>query len=105
MDAKSEPYWFTDSDKSKQDVVKHELAKDVSAFANSEGGLILIGFQTAKDPMAAGEFIECCRPFEPSLVNTEQYVKVLEDWIYPVIPGRDVKWYSSSQNAALVLSR
>lgn len=47
-----------------QESAKHELAKDVSALANSHGGIILIGFRTNKDRSAAVEYVDECREFE-----------------------------------------
>jgi predicted HTH transcriptional regulator len=36
---------------------KMELAKDVSALANADGGLILIGVQTEQEPQYQGDII------------------------------------------------
>ena len=43
LEFKSQPY---DLQQTKQ---QHELAKDVSALANSEGGCIVVGIKTKKD--------------------------------------------------------
>ena len=99
VEAKGVPCQIGAADKSKQDFAKHELAKDVSALANVHGGVILIGFQTGIDPMAAGEFIESCRSFERSLVNVDQYAKLLEDWICPPVPGLAIRWFPSSEDS------
>ncbi len=48
FDAKSEPYRLSSGDPAKE-----ELAKDVSALANSLGGIVAIGFTTGRDPMSA----------------------------------------------------
>jgi hypothetical protein len=77
-EAKGAPYQL-----SLGDAQKHELAKDVSALANADGGIILLGFRTVKDDLNPIEKIEECRPFESAMVDAEQYRKVLEDWIYP----------------------
>jgi hypothetical protein len=49
LDAKESPYAL---DGLKQ---KLELAKDVNALANSIGGIIVLGFDTARDALTAGE--------------------------------------------------
>ena len=43
IEFKSQPYRFVEHRQ------KIEFAKDVSAFANAHGGLLLIGIQTEKD--------------------------------------------------------
>ena len=52
-EAKGAPYQL-----SLGDAQKHELAKDVSALANADGGIILLGFRTAKDDLNPVEKIE-----------------------------------------------
>src|SRR5208282_6356866 len=75
IEFKDSPYQLTN------DLMKCELAKDVSALANVDGGLILIGFRTEKDQDPSVEYADRCRPFDPSLFDSDQYRKVLESWI------------------------
>jgi hypothetical protein len=90
IEAKGEPYQLLGSDRQKQ-----ELAKDVSALANSCGGIVLIGFRTTKSSLTSVEEIECCRPFEASLFAAEQYRNVLQDWIHPSIHSVQIDYYAS----------
>ena len=92
-EAKGAPYQL-----SLGDAQKHELAKDVSALANADGGIILLGFRTAKDDLNPVEKIEECRPFETALVDAEQYRKILEDWIYPPVHSIQIISYPSPSN-------
>jgi len=74
---------------------KYELAKDVSALANSQGGLILIGFRTSKDHNAAVEYVDACREFALDSVDVERHRKVLEDWICPRLHAIDIRCFPS----------
>jgi hypothetical protein len=67
------------------DAMKLELAKDVTALANAEGGIILLGFRTCKDPDSSIEFVDECRPFDRGLVDVDQYAKVLAEWVCPMM--------------------
>src|ERR1017187_943549 len=94
VEAKGEPYQLALSGWYKQ-----ELAKDVSALANTGGGIILIGFRTVKETLTAVERIEACRPFELALFDVDQHRKVLQDWINPSIHSVRIECYPSSSDA------
>jgi hypothetical protein len=101
FEAKRSPYFVRQALESNTqavsatDVQKHELAKDVSALANSTGGIILLGFETSRDSLSAEESITACRPFDKGLVDLDQYRKILEDWIHPPIHSIRIDWYQS----------
>ncbi|WP_058188864.1 AlbA family DNA-binding domain-containing protein [Terracidiphilus gabretensis] len=80
------------------DSMKLELAKDVSALANGDGGLIVLGFCTSKDPDSFVEFVHECRPFDRKLSDLDQYVKVLADWICPAMSSVELLPFSSRAN-------
>jgi hypothetical protein len=63
LEFKGSPYYLA------SDAMKFELAKDVTALANSGGGLILLGFRTCKDPDYSFEFVDECRPIDRGLVD------------------------------------
>src|SRR3989344_1889859 len=86
FDCKGQPYQI-DSDEGKR-----ELAKDVSSFANTEGGFIFIGVRTKRSPLHSGDEVEELRPFTQTLVNTVQYRDVIRSWIHPEIEDVDVQW-------------
>lgn len=77
LDAKESPYVL---DTQKQ---KLELAKDVSALGNAIGGIIVLGFDTTRDPLTAGERISRVCPFPVSMVDPERYRKVVHEYVYP----------------------
>src|SRR2546423_1265356 len=83
LDAKETPYPL---DTLKQ---KLELAKDVSALANAGGGVIVIGFDTSRDALTAGERISRVCPFPLTLVNADQYINILGALVHP--PPTDVQ--------------
>jgi len=70
---------------------KQELAKDVYALANADGGIILIGVKTERNPVHFGdEIIESC-PFPQTLVDPDQWQAVLRTWIYPPLQHVDIR--------------
>ena len=93
LECKSAPYQLD------QDRQKMELAKDVSGLANADGGIILIGIQTVRDPTHLGDEVRRIQCFPPGLVNRDQYQQVLTEWIYPPIRGLDISWHPSAADA------
>ncbi|MDQ3713707.1 MAG: ATP-binding protein [Acidobacteriota bacterium] len=93
FECKSQPYLLGDNKN------KREIAKDVSSFANTDGGYILIGVKTIKDVTHIGDRIDEIKPFDSNLINKEQVSKVCEDWIYPKPEGLDFFWITSSNDA------
>lgn len=86
FDCKKEPYQI------QNDSAKRELAKDVSSFANVDGGYIFIGIRTKQSAQHFGDEVEELHPFPQNLVNTTQYRDILRTWVYPEIEGLDVSW-------------
>lgn len=64
---------------------KGEFAKDVSALANTSGGIILIGFNTARHPTTAAELISEVCAFPLAMANPDQYLQMLHALIHPPI--------------------
>jgi hypothetical protein len=62
---------------------KLELAKDVTALANASGGIIVIGFDTTRDPLTDGERISKVCAFPLNLIDSDRYRKILRSMIYP----------------------
>lgn len=94
LDVKGQPYKFANPE------AKREFAKDVAAFANAQGGYILVGFATTTSNTMAGEEIDEVRPIPESLFDIQQHIKLLQDWLYPQPLGVDIKWVSFGQGAA-----
>jgi len=82
----------------KNDSSKRELAKDVSSFANLQGGYILIGPQTKKSEDHFGDEIEKIKLVKQNLVNIDQFFDIAKEWIYPEIEGLKIKWKPSKND-------
>jgi predicted HTH transcriptional regulator len=94
FDCKSQPYQI------ERDSAKRELAKDVSSFANARGGYIFIGVRTKTRPLRSGDEVEIIRSFAQSLVNTNQYHDIINNWVYPEIENVKVEWKSSKNDSS-----
>lgn len=92
LECKAAPYRL------EEDYQKQELAKDVSALANANGGVILIGVKTEGDPTHFGDEIKEVRPFPQKLVNPGQYQDILKQRIYSALQRVEVKWFPSAPN-------
>ncbi|MFJ4790693.1 helix-turn-helix domain-containing protein [Streptomyces sp. NPDC088794] len=79
---------------------KYELAKDVAAFANAAGGLLVCGFKVTRRPTDLHEAALKQTPFAKRLVNTERYKAVIADLVSPSM-GVDFFWYEDPENLDL----
>ncbi len=71
---------------------RFELAKDVSAFANAEGGILIVGLATIRLPAAKTEQItghDLCTQQEFSV---EQYQGLIKELVYPAIRDLRIHW-------------
>jgi hypothetical protein len=75
---------------------KIELAKDVSALANSGGGYLLIGPQTNKNPLHQGDEVVSVSEFASSIFQPDTYRKILSAFIYPPITDLEIQWHPGS---------
>lgn len=82
---------------------KQELAKDVSSFANLNGGFILIGLKASDSQNHFGEEVKSINYIDKSLVNPEQYNSVINDWIFPKIDGVQVEWKIKDNNNGILV--
>lgn len=101
VDFKTSPYIL------KTNRQKGELAKDVSSFANSKGGFLLIGFKTGKIKTGKNrgkEEVLSVNPIPENLVDIEQYEGIINDWICPRIEY-DISWeeLDSTLNKGIVI--
>src|SRR4029078_7167949 len=94
FDAKDQPYKI-DSDSGKR-----ELAKDIAAFANSQGGVVAIGLRTEKSATQYRDEVIEIRPFASSLVDSGRYRDVLTAWIYPPVEDVEAEWLASIDDSA-----
>lgn len=93
LDCKREIYHL------KNDENKRKLAKDVSSFANLDGGYILIGLETKhSDTHLGDEIVNLCL-LEQNIVDTNQYYNIIRDWVYPEINGLGIRWKASKNDS------
>ena len=64
---------------------KFELAKDVAAFANAGGGLIVCGFKATQRATELHEVAERCTPILAALINSATYKAVIAEYIRPIV--------------------
>ncbi|GLX22417.1 RNA-binding domain-containing protein [Streptomyces lavendulae] len=84
IDAKGGPYQLADPK------AVEELAKDVAAFANGGGGVIVIGIATRLEHDE--EILDRIVSLDPTRVNLDQIRKLIRQWVTPVPRGVRVKW-------------
>lgn len=95
FDVKGQPYRFEDGSDAKR-----EFSKDVAAFANTGGGVILIGMHTTTGPLHTGEEIDEIRPIPGANFEPDQYRKILAEWLYPQPTGVEILWTPFGPDAA-----
>ncbi|WP_371523239.1 helix-turn-helix domain-containing protein [Kitasatospora sp. NBC_01300] len=64
---------------------KAELAKDVAAFANRGGGLIVFGVKAVQRSGELYETAEQLTPFDPARISADTYNKVLASEVRPLL--------------------
>jgi hypothetical protein len=98
IDFKGEPYRLDDESQ------KLELAKDVSAFANTHGGFIVLGIRTKKIAEYSADVADELRPIPKNLFNQEQYESIARDWIYPPVNEIQITVFASDDDAQKVFA-
>ena len=93
VEFKDQPYQLD------HDNQKFELAKDVSAFANAAGGVLVIGARTSRDDRAAVDTVSELRLLHRDLVATEQYEDTIAGRIYPTLGQLSVRFYPTAANS------
>jgi predicted HTH transcriptional regulator len=72
---------------------RYELAKDVSAFANAEGGFLLIGFEEDQtDVTRSVPTIASLTPFPVTAFPLQRYLGMLNHYIHPKLHGLKAYW-------------
>lgn len=94
LDAKGAPYADTSAG-------MYELAKDVAAFANAEGGLILIPATSRRDETA--EVIDEIREMPRDLVRPQAWVDIIAAKVYPEPAGVEVVFVGAERGQLIVV--
>ncbi|MBI2177070.1 MAG: ATP-binding protein [Candidatus Tectomicrobia bacterium] len=92
FDCKSSPYQLDNNNQ------KFEMAKDACAFANANGGIILIGARTRRSDVHSEDEIEALSPFPGDLINFERCLSIVDTQTFPRIEHIEAKWFPSSSN-------
>lgn len=92
FDCKSSPYTFGNVKG------KSELAKDITSFANAKGGFIFLGIETEKNPTHLGDEVKRIHPFNQSLLHSQQYRDLFNEWIYPNPQDLSVEWVKNKSS-------
>jgi hypothetical protein len=88
FEAKADPWQL------EHDLEKFKFARDVTAMANSRGGIIAAGIVARRlRSRRRDEVLEKQRYLPESLSAADRYMHVLVDWVYPVPEGIDVRWH------------
>src|SRR6266542_1550522 len=64
-----------------------EYAKDVAAFANAGGGLIVIGYKTEKAETDLESRAQEHRPCPKNLVDPKKLADILANTVFPAVQG------------------
>jgi len=89
FDAKEEPYNLDNINE------RYEIAKDVSALANSKGGYIIIGLKTDQIISKNIEVVKLLK-----LIKKEEfrnYGGAIKDYVYPKIKGIKTEWIPTKE--------
>ena len=97
FDCKSQPYGLD------KESAKMEIAKDVSSFANRDGGFILIGFKTEQEESHLGDTVTEIRAVPNEQINITQYYSVLESWIYPKVANLNISLVEHGENKGILV--
>jgi hypothetical protein len=76
-----------------------QLAKDVAAFANHQGGMLVIGVETNRQPHEVADVAVKVRPVPLSIIDPTRYHDLLIEWIYPPIRDLQLQWHLSERAA------
>ncbi|CAL9667771.1 RNA-binding domain-containing protein [Streptomyces sp. enrichment culture] len=95
LDAKGHAYQLADPK------AVEELAKDISAFANGGGGVIVIGIATRLEHDE--EVLDHIVGLDPAAVNVDQIRKLIRQWVTPAPRGVRVGWSGADGERVLFI--
>ena len=78
-----------------QPVGRYELAKDVCAFCNADGGYLVIGLQHEPILEEDTERVSGMELFGAGELNLATYRGVVREYVYPEIKGLEVEWVAA----------
>jgi len=90
LECKREPYRLREEDQ------QLELAKDVAGLANSGGGVIVVGYETSRDPTSARDRVARLTPVRADLVSRDAHLDAVERLTYPPIRNLAFRWWETA---------
>lgn len=84
------------------DEAKYELCKDVSAFANNKGGVLLIGIDEKQSEITGQQSAIKVTPVSLSVIDQAHYKRMLENNIYPIVEDVKMCWFSVASGKGLL---
>lgn len=76
---------------------KFELAKDITAFSNAGGGLLVCGLKAKKKQTELYEVAEKVTPFDKKVVDSTKYKDVITEYVRPLLKVKSF-WYDHPKN-------
>jgi predicted HTH transcriptional regulator len=73
---------------------RYELAKDVAAFANGTGGIVIVGLQTTRHATTQTDEVTAYDLCAQDTFNATRYASLIGEYIHPAIEGLAVYWVS-----------
>jgi hypothetical protein len=71
---------------------RYELAKDVAAFANGTGGIVVIGLRTTRHATTQTDEITAYDLCAQARFNATQYASLIAEYVHPSVEGLAVYW-------------
>jgi hypothetical protein len=76
---------------------RYQLAKDVAAFANGTGGIIIVGLRTTRPANAHTEVVAEYDLCAEQGFDVRRYMSLIEKYTHPAIEGLNVRWVPVSR--------
>jgi predicted HTH transcriptional regulator len=100
-----ENLWFEAKSKTPYDlstaIGRYEVAKDVSSFANSEGGYLIIGLRTDRLIEENTDKVVSLDWLKKEEFPISQYRGIIDEYIHPRMENIALKWIGGTNNSEL----
>src|ERR1700753_2241832 len=94
LDAKQSPYKCEPGNPSKLSPEgRYELCKDISAFANDSGGVVLIGVKEKLSPTSGESVADKITPVKVAAIRLAHYKQAVLGNVYPIVTEIEWRWY------------
>jgi len=95
LEVKSAPYELT------QPTGRYELAKDVAPLATTQGGYLIIGLGTTRNPAADQDVIDRLTLIPEADFDVVRYRGIIGNHTHPAIENLRVEWISAGARCCL----